>query len=396
MRLLASTIMVAGILGSIVLPSPAQSAGFSDLISVDPEIRNAMDAAEAALESALTRGEVTRGASSAIAGLLYSADTLICAAWQISATQLERRIVVENSPLAPPETLLRAVMDLRNRIVAACDRILQPEYEELVPIDDTALGSPDLGTDLDDLHYLDGWGVVNDACYRQCFGAWLDWQAAVVDVERAYRGHRLAELRLGALSERLLPDLERETRRLERELVALRSRPIVTPEFPAQRDAAIAKAVLELERAQEDLARFRSYRDELAELVPSLAAELQAARSRLPALLAALTDCMRRCPITISWFQAAQEHRGRNGEFFDYSCDPRKGGGAGTVWGTDVYTDDSSICLAAVHAGLLTDAGGQVRIEILAGQSAYEGTERNGVATSGWGSWGGSFRVVPF
>lgn len=392
MRLLMRAIVVAvGIAGVSV---PAQSAGFSDLITVDPEIRNAMDAAEAALESALSRGEVTRGASGTIAALLYSADTLICAAWQISVTQLERRIVVENAPLAPPERLLRAVMDLRNRIVAACDKILQPEYEEPVPIDEAALGDPDLGVDVSDLQYLDGWGVVNDACYRQCFGAWLDWQAAKVDVERAYRAYRLAELRLGGLNERLLPDLEADIRRLERELEALRQRPIVTPEFPAQRDAEIAKRALEIEQMRGDLDEFRRYRDDLNARLPALAAALDQARSQLPAALAALADCMRSCPVTITWYRTAGEHRGRNGEFFDYLCAPREGDRAGSVWGTDVYTDDSSICLAAVHAGFLTNAGGPVRIEILPGRDAYEGTERNGVSTAGWGSWGGSFRVV--
>lgn len=62
-----------------------------------------------------------------------------------------------------------------------------------------------------------------------------------------------------------------------------------------------------------------------------------------------------------------------------------------SVWGSDVYTDDSSICTAAIHAGVITDAGGAVSLTIAPGQDAYAGSERNGVSTSEWGSWSRSF-----
>jgi hypothetical protein len=92
----------------------------------------------------------------------------------------------------------------------------------------------------------------------------------------------------------------------------------------------------------------------------------------------------------IDWSSTARDLRGRNGERFTFACPAN--GGAFTVWGTDVYTDDSSVCTAAVHAGVITFAGGgTVSIEIRAGQSAYSGTTRNGVSTKGYGSWGGSF-----
>ncbi|XP_029474005.1 uncharacterized protein LOC115100013 [Rhinatrema bivittatum] len=63
------------------------------------------------------------------------------------------------------------------------------------------------------------------------------------------------------------------------------------------------------------------------------------------------------------------------------------------VWGTDTYTDDSSICRAAAHAGILTDAGGQVTVEKRPGQNSYQGTTRNGITTSSYGAWPGSFVV---
>ncbi len=74
-----------------------------------------------------------------------------------------------------------------------------------------------------------------------------------------------------------------------------------------------------------------------------------------------------------------------------YQCPPN--GTLHTVWGTDVYTDDSSVCTAAVHAGKISRAqGGTVTFETRAGQSSYQGTTRNGVTTLDWITpWPGSF-----
>lgn len=74
--------------------------------------------------------------------------------------------------------------------------------------------------------------------------------------------------------------------------------------------------------------------------------------------------------------------RGRNGERFTYFCAALGGGGMGGIWGTDIYTDDSAICAAAVHAGVITMAGGAVTVEIMAGQASYQSTNRNGVSSN--------------
>ena len=90
------------------------------------------------------------------------------------------------------------------------------------------------------------------------------------------------------------------------------------------------------------------------------------------------------------WQLAANGFRGRNGELFSIHC-PRFGSAA-AVWGTDVYTDDSSICTAAVHSGLITyQDGGVVTFRILPGKEAYAGSARNGVETHNYSSWRGSF-----
>lgn len=69
---------------------------------------------------------------------------------------------------------------------------------------------------------------------------------------------------------------------------------------------------------------------------------------------------------------------------------------AGSVWGSGPYTDDSNICRAAVHAGVATpQAGGEVRLSILPGQSAYQGSTMNGISSSNYGAWAGSFDFEP-
>ncbi|MEA2676585.1 MAG: hypothetical protein QOJ81_726 [Chloroflexota bacterium] len=81
------------------------------------------------------------------------------------------------------------------------------------------------------------------------------------------------------------------------------------------------------------------------------------------------------------------------GDQFAFQCPP--GGSTTAIYGTDTYTDDSSACVAAVHAGLITFAtGGTVTVELRPGMDAYTGTTRNGVASNNWGSWPTSFVFV--
>jgi len=66
------------------------------------------------------------------------------------------------------------------------------------------------------------------------------------------------------------------------------------------------------------------------------------------------------------------------------------------AWGTDVYTDDSSICTAAVHAGLISlQDGGRVTIEMRPDVGQYVGSARNGVRTGDWMEpWTGAYVFV--
>lgn len=66
----------------------------------------------------------------------------------------------------------------------------------------------------------------------------------------------------------------------------------------------------------------------------------------------------------------------------------------GFVWGTGVYTSDSDLSTAAVHAGLAKPGETQiVQATILPGRSNYAGSKRNGVISRGYGSWGSSYRL---
>lgn len=87
--------------------------------------------------------------------------------------------------------------------------------------------------------------------------------------------------------------------------------------------------------------------------------------------------------------------RGLNGERFRFHCPPGKPA-PGQVLGSGPYTDASSICAAAVHAGALRAAvGGLVTIEVRPGQTHYLGSVSHYVESESFDEfWGGSFLVV--
>jgi hypothetical protein len=111
-----------------------------------------------------------------------------------------------------------------------------------------------------------------------------------------------------------------------------------------------------------------------------------------------LSDCMETtCPTVgerIAWNERADQFDGPAGTQFDLVCPALGNDTMGTIWGTDIYTDDSPICVAAVHAGVITTDGGAVIIEIMEGQKAYAASQRNGVTSQSWGSYSRSYRFV--
>lgn len=70
------------------------------------------------------------------------------------------------------------------------------------------------------------------------------------------------------------------------------------------------------------------------------------------------------------------------------------GSETGILWGTDIYTDDSNVCAAARHSGVITTAGGNVRINRLGAQNSFIGTTRSGLTSLNYAYWGGSFSIT--
>lgn len=69
---------------------------------------------------------------------------------------------------------------------------------------------------------------------------------------------------------------------------------------------------------------------------------------------------------------------------------------ARAIWGTDVYTSDSSLCTAAVHMGLISFASGGEFVYTAGGaQASFEGSTRNGVTSNAYGAFGYSFTLSP-
>nr|CAB3260416.1 uncharacterized protein LOC100175297 [Phallusia mammillata] len=78
-----------------------------------------------------------------------------------------------------------------------------------------------------------------------------------------------------------------------------------------------------------------------------------------------------------------------------FHCPPGCQDTTSRLWGTDIYTDDSYICAAALHGSVITDAMGGVVIVTKSGQrSNYSNSTRNGITSKSYGSWPRSFRVM--
>jgi hypothetical protein len=99
----------------------------------------------------------------------------------------------------------------------------------------------------------------------------------------------------------------------------------------------------------------------------------------------------------IDWYSSAVElvPGDQIGVSFSGACPALGADGAGTVWGTGTYTDDSSVCAAAVHDGRITTGGGAFTLETREGLTAYDASTANGVATEEYGEWDRSFVFLP-
>ncbi len=95
----------------------------------------------------------------------------------------------------------------------------------------------------------------------------------------------------------------------------------------------------------------------------------------------------------IDFSKSAEEFRGKIGQRFTFSCAKVDYIGH-RLYGTDIYTDDSCICAAGVHAGVIPYSGGMVTIEIRGEQNSFQGSNRNGAISNSFNYWPGSFVFV--
>ena len=74
---------------------------------------------------------------------------------------------------------------------------------------------------------------------------------------------------------------------------------------------------------------------------------------------------------------------------------PITGEVAGPLWGTDVYTGDSAIAVAAVHAGLVKAGDSAiVKVTVEHPLPRYAGSVQNGVTSHEFGPYGTAFRLA--
>jgi hypothetical protein len=70
------------------------------------------------------------------------------------------------------------------------------------------------------------------------------------------------------------------------------------------------------------------------------------------------------------------------------------GAADGMVWGTDVYTADSVLAVAAVHAGAVgIGETAVVRVTVMPPLAQYHGSIRHHVTSSDYGRFGSAYRV---
>jgi len=66
----------------------------------------------------------------------------------------------------------------------------------------------------------------------------------------------------------------------------------------------------------------------------------------------------------------------------------------GGLWGTDIYTGDSALAAAAVHAGAIkAGESGVVRVTVMPPLAQYPGSVRNGIASQSFGRFDTAYRV---
>ncbi|XP_071985090.1 cysteine-rich secretory protein LCCL domain-containing 2-like [Engystomops pustulosus] len=62
-----------------------------------------------------------------------------------------------------------------------------------------------------------------------------------------------------------------------------------------------------------------------------------------------------------------------------------------SLWGTNIYTENTPVCLAAIHAGIISNGGGYIMVQKMPSQENYTGSIRNGLTSLNYGISNTSF-----
>ena len=111
--------------------------------------------------------------------------------------------------------------------------------------------------------------------------------------------------------------------------------------------------------------------------LPACATTAEAAKPAAPSA----TGGVQNCPSFVT-----QSDKSKPGDSLTCICDIAIDFNTGAAYGTDRYSNDSSICIAAKHAGKLPQPGGMVTVHVAEGCGKLEGTTRNGITTRSWSS----------
>ena len=85
------------------------------------------------------------------------------------------------------------------------------------------------------------------------------------------------------------------------------------------------------------------------------------------------------------------EHANKVGQVFYFEL---TGASTGWLFGTDVYTCDSSLATVAIHCGALKlGEKGVVKVTVMPGRASYESSSKNGIASSNWSTYPASYKV---
>lgn len=96
----------------------------------------------------------------------------------------------------------------------------------------------------------------------------------------------------------------------------------------------------------------------------------------------------------VAWMVRPSDFGAEVGKRYSFFCPP-EGDPAYDIWGSGPYTDDSAICVAAVHAGVITAAkGGTVSFEVQTGAQSYRGSSANGLTSLDYGAWPKHFAFI--